>query len=100
MHNMFDNFIVHSKKLQFVSWKTESEVWVTDSKKLMKTKAEFFKDLLPGDIIELSFELDSTAHYKAQLTAKAWRGDTYLGERKDTFNKIANGMCFFNLKEL
>lgn len=97
---MFEKFIVHTKKIQFVSWKKESEIWPSGSEKILKTKAEFFKDLLPGDIIELSFELNSTSTWKAQLTAKAWRGNSFIGERTDTFNKIANGMYYFNLKEI
>jgi len=97
---MFENFIVHSKKLLFISWKTDAEVWPGGTNRLIKTKAEFFKDLLPGDIIELSFELDSTAQWKNKMTAKAWRGDHYIGERTDTFNMIAKGMYYFNLKEI
>ena len=95
-----NKFTVHSKKIQIVSWKRECEFWPDGTNKVIKTKAEFFKDLLPGDVIELSFELSSTSSYKGEVVAKAWRGDSYIGERKDTFNKIANGMYAFNLKEL
>lgn len=98
---MFEYFTVHSKKIQFISWKTDAEIWPNGNpNKLVKTKAEFFKDLLPGDIIELSFVLNSTSHWKAEVTAKAWRADHYLGERKDTFNMIAKAMECFNLKEI
>lgn len=92
-------FTVHSKKILIKSWKTEVEHWTNkNSNRLIKTKAEFFKDLLPGDIIELSFRLCSTTQFK--VTVKAWRGDKYLGLREDTLNKIANAMYCFNLIEI
>ena len=102
--NTFEHFIVHSKKIQFVSWKTEGEVWAggeyKSSNKPIKTKGEFFKDLLPGDIMEFSIELNSSPYYKPQVTVKAWRGDSFLGEFSNTFNKIANCLEYFNLKEI
>lgn len=92
-------FTVHSKKILIKSWKTEAQYWTNiNTNKLVKTKAKFFKDLLPGDIIELSFILSSTTQFK--VTAKAWRGDKYLGSREDTLNKIANAMYCFNLIEI
>lgn len=99
---MFNHFTIHSKKIQFVSWKTEAEVWPNSksSNKLMKTKGTFFKDLLPGDIIEFSIELNSSTYYKPQVTVKAWRGDNFIGEFSNTFNKIANCLKYFNLKEI
>lgn len=101
---MFNYFTVHSKKIQFVSWKTEAEFWVgiggKTSNKPLKTKGTFFKDLLPGDIIEFSIELNSSTCYKPQVTVKAWRGDNFIGEFSNTFNKIANCLQYFNLKEI
>lgn len=92
-------FTVHSKKILIKSWKTEEEHWTNkNSKRLIKTKAEFFKDLLPGDIVELSFSLYSTTEFK--VTAKAWRGDKYIGLYEYTLNKIANAMYCFNLIEI
>ena len=101
---MFNYFTVHSKKIQFVSWKTEAEFWGgidgKTSNKPLKTKGTFFKDLLPGDIIEFSIELNSSTYYKPQVTVKAWRGDNFIGEFSNTFNKIANCLQYFNLKEI
>lgn len=97
---MSEDFIAHTKKIQIISWKRENEIYPSGTNKLVKTTAVFFKDLLPGDIIEFSFSLKSTGSYKAEMAVKAWRGNEYLGARIDSFNKIVGPMYSFNLKEI
>jgi len=88
--------ILKSKYFRIDSWQVDPR-----TKKPLKTKAELFKDLLPGDFLLFSTKLESLGgSYTCNFKVEAFRNGEKIGETTKSQNSISNLIgSYFELSE-
>lgn len=88
--------ILKSSYFIIKSWQVDPK-----TKKPVKTKAELFKDLLPGDILLFSTKLESLrGSYTCDFKVEAFRNGEKIGETTKSQNSISNIIgSYFELEE-
>jgi hypothetical protein len=88
--------ILKSNYFRIDSWQVDPR-----TNKPLKTKAELFKDLLPGDFLLFSTKLESLGgSYTCNFKVEAFRNDEKIGEITKSQNSISNLVgSYFELTE-